>query len=159
MTFWCTAFQIFCRFLFAFVYLFLNLPRWLSSKESACQCRRGRRHGFNSWVGKMPWRRKWQLTPVFLLGKSHWQRSLAGYSLGSPKSWPYLVIKLWSIILSYFIFKIALTTTMHFFLVYLFIACLFYSVLFSCSVVSDSLRPHESQHSRPPCPSPTPGVH
>ena len=34
-----------------------------------------------------------------------------------------------------------------------------YSVQFSCSVVSDSLRPHESQHSRPPCPSPTPGVH
>ena len=33
------------------------------------------------------------------------------------------------------------------------------SVQFSCSVVSYSLRPHESQHARPPCPSPTPGVH
>ena len=33
------------------------------------------------------------------------------------------------------------------------------SIQFSCSVVSDSLRPHESQHARPPCPSPTPGVH
>ena len=33
------------------------------------------------------------------------------------------------------------------------------SVQFSCSVVSDSLRRHESQHTRPPCPSPTPGVH
>ena len=33
------------------------------------------------------------------------------------------------------------------------------SVQFSCSVVSDSSRPHESQHARPPCPSPTPGVH
>ena len=33
------------------------------------------------------------------------------------------------------------------------------SVQFSCSVVSDSLSPHESQHARPPCPSPTPGVH
>ena len=32
-------------------------------------------------------------------------------------------------------------------------------VQFSCSVVSDSLRPHESQHARPPCSSPTPGVH
>ena len=32
-------------------------------------------------------------------------------------------------------------------------------VQFSCSVVSDSMRPHESQHARPPCPSPTPGVH
>ena len=34
-----------------------------------------------------------------------------------------------------------------------------YSVQFSCSVTSDSLQPHESQHARPPCPSPTPGVH
>ena len=33
------------------------------------------------------------------------------------------------------------------------------SVQFSCSVMSDSLRPNESQHARPPCPSPTPGVH
>ena len=33
------------------------------------------------------------------------------------------------------------------------------SVQFSCSVISDSLRPHESQHAGPPCPSPTPGVH
>ena len=33
------------------------------------------------------------------------------------------------------------------------------AVQFSCSVVSNSLRPHESQHARPPCPSPTPGVH
>ena len=35
----------------------------------------------------------------------------------------------------------------------------FSSVQFSCSVMSDSLRPHESQHARPPCPSPTPGLH
>ena len=34
------------------------------------------------WVGKIPWRRKWQPTPVFLPGESHGQRSLAGYSLG-----------------------------------------------------------------------------
>ena len=39
-------------------------------------------------------------------------------------------------------------------------ACyIIFSVQFSCSVVSDPLRPHESQHARPPCPSPTPGVH
>ena len=36
---------------------------------------------------------------------------------------------------------------------------MFSSVQFSCSVVSDSLWPHKSQHTRPPCPSPTPGVH
>ena len=39
-----------------------------------------RRHGFDPWVGKMPWRRKWQLTPVFLPGKFHGQRSLVGNS-------------------------------------------------------------------------------
>ena len=38
------------------------------------------RPGFNSWVGKFPWRRKWQPTPVLLLGESHGQRSLAGCS-------------------------------------------------------------------------------
>ena len=41
----------------------------------------------------------------------------------------------------------------------IFFNSLFSSVQFSCSVVSDSLWPHESQHARPPCPSPTPGVH
>ena len=44
------------------------------------QCRRYRRWEFDSWVGKIPWRREWQPTPVFLPGKSHRQRSLAGYS-------------------------------------------------------------------------------
>ena len=37
-------------------------------------------HGFNPWVRKIPWRRKWQPFPVFLPGKFHGQRSLAGYS-------------------------------------------------------------------------------
>ena len=49
-------------------------------KESACQCRSHRRHGFDPWVGKNPWKRKWQPIPVFLPGKSHRQRSLAGCS-------------------------------------------------------------------------------
>ena len=48
-----------------------------SGKESACQYRRGR---FNPWVGKIPWRSKWQPTPVFLPGKSHGQKSLLGHS-------------------------------------------------------------------------------
>ena len=42
-------------------------------KGSACQCRRLRRPKFNPWVGKIPWRRKWQLTPVFLPEKFHGQ--------------------------------------------------------------------------------------
>ena len=38
------------------------------------------RFGFGPWVRKIPWRRNWQLTLVFLPGKSHEQRSLVGYS-------------------------------------------------------------------------------
>ena len=51
-----------------------------SGKESACQCRRCKRLGFYPWLRKILWSRKWQPTPVFLPGKSHGQRSLAGYS-------------------------------------------------------------------------------
>ena len=51
-----------------------------SGKEPACQCRRRKRHGFDPWVGKIPWRRAWQPTPLFLPGESHGQRSLVGYS-------------------------------------------------------------------------------
>ena len=54
-----------------------RLPRWLSGKKSACQCRSYR---FDPWVRNIPWRRKWQSTPVFLPGKSHGQSSIAGCS-------------------------------------------------------------------------------
>ena len=49
-------------------------------KELACQRRKHNRYGLSPWVGKIPGRRKWQPTPVFLLGESHGQRSLVGYS-------------------------------------------------------------------------------
>ena len=57
-----------------------GFPGGIIGKESICQCRRRKRCRFNPWVGKIPWRRKWQPTPVFLPGKCHGQRSLAGYS-------------------------------------------------------------------------------
>ena len=41
---------------------------------------RDKRREFDSWVGKIPWRRAWQPTSVFLPGESHRQRSLVGYS-------------------------------------------------------------------------------
>ena len=56
-----------------------------TGKELACQCRRYKRHGFDPWVGKLPWRRKWLPTPVFFPGKSHGQRSLVSYSPWSRK--------------------------------------------------------------------------
>ena len=57
-----------------------GLPRRHGGKEPGCQCRRRRRHGFHPWVGRIPWRRAWQPTAVFLPGEPHGQRSLAGYS-------------------------------------------------------------------------------
>ena len=57
-----------------------GLPRWCSGKESTCQCMRHKRCGFDPWVWKIPWRRKWKPIPVFLPGKAHGQRSLEGYS-------------------------------------------------------------------------------
>ena len=58
----------------------IRLPRWLSGKEPVCQCRRHKRLGFDPWEGKIPWRRAWQPTTVFLPGKSHGWKSLVGYS-------------------------------------------------------------------------------
>ena len=60
-----------------FFFFFNGFSSGSDSKESTCQCRRLR---FDPWVGKIPWRRKWQPTPVFLPGKFHEQRSLVGCS-------------------------------------------------------------------------------
>ena len=46
-------------------------------KESACPCRRHKRPGFIPWVGKIPWSKKWQSTPVPLPGKFHGEGSRA----------------------------------------------------------------------------------
>ena len=80
----------FCTFLLLWVYsmlmvLVLDVPGGASCKEPTCRCRRPKRQGFDPWVGKIPWRRAWQPTPVFLPGESHGQRSLVGYSSWSLK--------------------------------------------------------------------------
>ena len=54
-------------------------------KELACQCTTLKRHAFDPWVGKIPWRRAWQPILVFLLGEFHGQRTLVGYSPWSHK--------------------------------------------------------------------------
>ena len=59
------------------IYRWPSFPRWHSGKEPTSQSRRLR---FSPWIGKIPWRRKWQPTPVFLPGKSRRLRSLAGCS-------------------------------------------------------------------------------
>ena len=59
-------------------------------KRICLQCRRCERDRFNPQVGKIPWRRKWQPSSVFLPRKFHGQRSLAGYVLKVTKSWTQL---------------------------------------------------------------------
>ena len=81
----------------------------------------------------------------------------------------YIYIYFFQILFSYILLQnieySSLCYTMDHFSLYIFLYRLYMviyiciSVQFSCSVVSDSLRPHESQHARPPCPSPTPRVH
>ena len=71
--------EIMVRFLVKtfLIYRWPSFPRWHSGKESTSQSRRLR---FSPWIGQIPWRRKWQPTPVFLHGKSCRLRSLAGCS-------------------------------------------------------------------------------
>ena len=49
---------------------FQGFPGGASGKEPACQCRRRKRCGFDPWVGKIPWRRAWQPSPVYLAWRS-----------------------------------------------------------------------------------------
>ena len=53
-------------------------PGGASGKEPACQCGRYERHRFDPWVGKIPWRKAQQPTPVFLPGESLWTEEPGG---------------------------------------------------------------------------------
>ena len=59
-----------------------GLPRGVSGKEPACQCRRHNRHGFDPWVGRIPWRRKWHPLQYSFLGnpkdRGAWQATVHG---------------------------------------------------------------------------------
>ena len=63
-----------------------GFPSGISGEESTCQCRRHKRCRFDPYVGKIPWRREWQPTPVFLPEKSHGWAAVHGVT----KSWSQL---------------------------------------------------------------------
>ena len=67
-------------YIFTHTHTCMGLPQWLIGKESTCQCMR---RGFHPKVGKIPWNRKWQPIPLFLLEKSHRQMRQEGYSPNS----------------------------------------------------------------------------
>ena len=113
------------------------------------QCRIHKRHGWIPGLGRCPG--EWNSNPAFLPGESHGQRNLMGYS---P----------WGCRAGHDSSDLAHKHTRYekssLFSPHLPKSSVQFSpVQFSCSVVSDSLRPRELQHTRPPCPSPTPGVH
>ena len=64
-----------------------GFPGSTSGKESAQQCRRHKGHSFNPCIRKIPWRRAWQPTPVFMPGESLWTEEPGGlWSIGSPRA-------------------------------------------------------------------------
>ena len=71
---------------YLYTLLWPRLSQWLSGEKLCLQYRRHRRCGFNPWIWKIPWMRKWKPTSVFLHGESHAQRSLVHYTPRSHKS-------------------------------------------------------------------------
>ena len=60
VTIWCLIINPYFGTQKCYVGLSTTSPRWHSGKEPICQWRRRRRHGFDPWIGKIPWSRKWQ---------------------------------------------------------------------------------------------------
>ena len=78
---WMTVFSPYLYIVFLlYIYfcVYTSLVALVVKKKPACQCRRHRKHGFYPWVGKIPWRRAWPPTPVFLPGESHGSSSHGG---------------------------------------------------------------------------------
>ena len=73
----------------------VGFPGGTSGEESTCQCRR---RGFDPWVGKIPWRRKWQLSPVFLPGESINRGAWWATVSGVAKSW--ICLSVWAQVVS-----------------------------------------------------------
>ena len=76
----CTYCILECIFNVNLIYI-LDFPGSTVVKNLPASAGRCKRHGFNPWVGKIFWRKKWQPTLVFLPGKFYGQRNLVGYSL------------------------------------------------------------------------------
>ena len=87
--------------------IYHSFPGCTSGKEPTCQCRRCLRQGIFPWVGKIPWRRAWQPTPVFLPGESPWTEEPGGLqSIGLQRvrhDWSDLPRSVKHLILFYFI--------------------------------------------------------
>ena len=78
----CTS--VWCVYMHEFMHMY-GFSGCSDGQECACHCRRPE---FDNWVRNIPWRREWQLTPIFWPGEFHGQRNLVGYiqSMGSQES-------------------------------------------------------------------------
>ena len=66
---------------YTYMHIYMGFPGDSVVKESACQCKRCKRWEFDPWVRKIPWRKTWQSTPVFLPGEAQGWQSLVGSCL------------------------------------------------------------------------------
>ena len=131
---WSSVLRILQARIMEWVVIYLDgNSRWCSGKESAYQCRRCRRCGFEPWVGKIPWSSKWQPAPVFLPGKSYGQRLQAGDSRwGHKESEMFLSSHQ---IKSYFIY-LSLTLFTFYFTVSLGSSCIYLLCQFFIQVIN-----------------------
>ena len=83
---WSISLSAFPPSFFYFQTIFPGFPGGTSNKETTYQCRRHKRRGFDPWVRKIPWKRAWQSTAVFLPRESHGQRSVVATVHGVAKS-------------------------------------------------------------------------
>ena len=137
----------------------LGPSRWLGGKESACQCRRCKKRTFSPWVRKIPHKRGWPPIPVFWT-EEPWQVTVHGVTESDRTEWLFLNVYIHMLICIH-----TYICTLHTYMynqyvctykrLYAYVQCMcqFSSVAQSCS---NSLQPHGLQHTRPPCPSPTP---
>ena len=72
-------------FIYAHIYIYVGFPGGTRGKESTCQWRRHKRCEFDPWTGKIPWRRKWQPTPVSCLANPMTGQPGGLQSIGSQR--------------------------------------------------------------------------
>ena len=75
---------------------YLGFPGGTSNKETACQCKRHKRCGFDHWVGKIPWKRNGNSLQYSCLWKSHEQKSLAGLHFLELQTWDFPRQEYWN---------------------------------------------------------------
>ena len=118
---------IYISWFYIYTYISWGFPAGTVVKEFSCWCKR---QGFDPWVRKIPWRRKWQPTPAFLPEKSHGQRSLAG-SLAVVRGWTRLSTHTHKCECEHTLVKVCKQALLH-----AFISSILYNLCFNCVLIT-----------------------